>query len=96
MKSGATIFVVLACVGLILAGIGSAVMPQAKADGILVAIVGYGLIALGSGFLATSKGRHPAWGLLGLLTPMGLVFLCVLQDAANREGQTSAQPPAAG
>ena len=92
MKSGATIFVVLACVGLLLAGIGSAVMPQAKGAGIVVAIVGYGLIALGSGFLATSKGRHPAWGLLGLLTPIGLVFLSVLQDASDKEKTTSAQP----
>ena len=91
-------FLVLGCLGLLLQGIGSALTTTAGGSdvqlglGIVVALIGALSIAIGSAFLAVGKGRSAWYGALGLLTPVGLLFLCVLEDfSPKRDGHTA--PP---
>jgi hypothetical protein len=41
------------------------------------------LLIAGLAFYAKAKGRHPAWGLLGLLSFIGLILLACLSDHAK-------------
>jgi hypothetical protein len=91
-------FLVLGCLGLVLQGVGSALTTTAGrsdallASGIVVTVLGALAVALGSSFLAVGKGRSPWYGALGLLTPIGLLFLCVLEDFGAKPGGPA--PPA--
>jgi len=78
-------FLVLGCLGLLLQGIGSAMVAASRRDdvqglGILVSILGALAIGIGGSFLAAGKGRTLWFGVLGVISPLGLLFLCVLQD----------------
>ena len=53
---------------------------QAGAIGGVVAIGGTLLVAVGLCFYARYKGRSPLWGLLGLLSCVGILLLAVLPD----------------
>jgi len=46
-------------------------------------LVGTGLLLLGLGFYAASKGRSPAWCALGLLGIIGFIVLACLTDLAG-------------
>ncbi len=50
----------------------------------LIALVGTGVLMLGLGWIAKSKGRTPLWGLLGVFSILGPVVLYVLPDAHNK------------
>jgi predicted Zn finger-like uncharacterized protein len=50
--------------------------------GLLVSLVGTGLLMAGLAFYALSKGRSPAWCLMGLLSIVGLIVLACLKDLA--------------
>jgi drug/metabolite transporter (DMT)-like permease len=85
MKVHHVAFLVLGCLGLLLQGIGTALFSEPghgdqEAIGILVALLGALCIGLGSSFHAVGKGQSPWFGLLGILSPIGLLFLCVLAD----------------
>jgi len=54
-----------------------------KTIGILVALIAHVLIAVGATFFAIGKRRSPWFGLLGLLSPIGLLFLAVLDQDSN-------------
>lgn len=54
--------------------------------GVLVALLAHVLVAVGAAFHAAGKNRSPWFGLLGLLTPIGLLFLTVLEDKSTLEG----------
>ncbi len=45
--------------------------------GIMLA-VGIGLLMVGLAFYARSKGRHPAWCILGILSLLGLLIIVLL------------------
>ena len=90
-------FLVLGCLGLLLQGVGLALMETAGRDvgvgvGILVSLLGAAALAAGSCFLAVGKGQSPWFGLLGLLAPIGLLFLCVLEDRSPRQGAGTTAP----
>jgi drug/metabolite transporter (DMT)-like permease len=91
-------FLVLGCLGLLLQGIGSALTAAAGRNdtllwlGILVAVLGAVAIAAGSSFLAIGKGQSPWFGLWGLLSPVGLLFLCVLEDRSPKQGVETTPP----
>jgi len=52
-----------------------------------VLLVGTVLLIFGLAFYAKAKGRHPAWGLMGLLSLIGIIVLGCLKDLAP-EGRT--------
>jgi hypothetical protein len=60
--------------------------PRAKADdslvlpGVAVAVVGTVLLIIGLSMYAKAKGHNPAWGLMGLLSIIGLIVLAALPD----------------
>lgn len=74
--------------GIILQWVGFAVGQVAEVEADLgLALVALamqltGTIALivGLAFYAKAKGRNPAWGLLGLLTILGIIALALLKD----------------
>jgi hypothetical protein len=47
---------------------------------LLVALAGTVLLIAGLSFYAKAKGRSPAWGLMGLLSIIGLIVLACLKD----------------
>ena len=53
----------------------------------LVSLVGAILFLVGLAFYAKAKGRHPAWGLVGLLSLIGLIVLVCLKDTSIDELQ---------
>jgi len=55
-----------------------------RALGIVLGLLAHILVAVGAGSYAVGKGRSPWFGLLGLLTPIGLLFLAVLEDRGVR------------
>ena len=61
--------------------------------GALAALAGTGLLFVGLAFYAKAKGRHPAWGVFGLIGLPGLLVLACLKDLAK---QPAAVQPAAG
>lgn len=60
--------------------------PRVKQDtslelpGLGLALVGTVLLIIGLGLYAKSKGHHGAWGLMGLLSIIGLIVLACLPD----------------
>jgi hypothetical protein len=68
--------------GLILQIVGFVLQRSAgkEALGLVVALLGTALLVTGLGFYALSRGRNPAWCLLGLLGIIGLVALALLKD----------------
>jgi len=94
MKTHNAAFLVLGCLSLLLQGIGSALIQVRSSGntacglGIFVIILGALAMAIGASFLAAGKGRSLRFGLLGLLSPLGLLFLCVLEDRSS--GQAAA------
>jgi len=51
--------------------------------GVMVA-AGIGLLTIGLAFYARSKGRHPAWCLLGILSVLGLLIIVLLPTKHER------------
>jgi len=47
---------------------------------LLVSVAGTVLLLVGLGYYAKAKGHSPVWGLLGLLSCVGIVVLAVLPD----------------
>lgn len=88
-------FVVIGCIGLLLNGIGAGLIADSQQSGyyrgsdtelgigVLLAILGPLVVAAGSVFLALGRGRSWKYGLLGLLAPIGLLFLCILEDHSS-------------
>ena len=71
--------ILLQCAGFVLRG--SPDDPNAL--GSLLLLVGGGLLIAGLAFYAQAKGRHPAWGLMGFLSIIGLIVLACLEDHAT-------------
>lgn len=69
--------IVLQIVGALM---GRDIIPGGETVGLIVQIAGTILLIVGLSFYARAKGRHPAWGLLGLLSIIGLIVLAVLPD----------------
>jgi len=46
----------------------------------LVGLLGIALLIVGLAYYAKAMGRHPAWGLLGLLSLLGILALMLLKD----------------
>lgn len=55
-------------------------IPGGSPLGLVVQVVGTVLLIVGLSFYARAKGHHPAWGLMGLLSIIGLIVLAVLPD----------------
>lgn len=52
-----------------------------KAEGYpLITLVGSILLLVGLAYYAKGKGRHPAWGLFGLLSIIGVIILACMKD----------------
>ena len=47
------------------------------------AIGGFFLLIIGLGYYAQAKGRHPAWGLLGFMSIIGMVILGLSKDMSD-------------
>ena len=54
--------------------------------GRLVALVGLVLFIVGLCYYAKAKGREATWGLMGLLSLIGLIVLACLKDRSGGEG----------
>ena len=88
-------FLVFGTAGMVLQAVGSVLIKSSYDDrlrsvhnlqvglGISIVILGSLLVGVGAAFLAVGKNRRPWFGLLGLASPVGLLFLAVLQ---NRTG----------
>ncbi len=96
-------FLVLGVVSMVLQGIGNALIvisidargPLEEVGlgvGITLAILAPVLMAIGGSIYCAGKNRTAWLGLLGLLSPLGLLFLAVLEDRTvqpNRDGAHS-------
>lgn len=60
--------------------------PENASTGLAVAVIGSVLLIVGLALYAMAKGRSPAWGLMGLLSIIGLIVLAMLQDYAPSGG----------
>ncbi len=58
----------------------------------IISLVGAVLLIVGLGYYAKSKGRHPAWCLLGLLSILGIIILALLQDKSSETGTQDIRP----
>lgn len=65
---------------------------SASALGAVVLVAGLAVFAWGCSMYAQGKGHHPAFGLLGLLSLIGLLVLLSLED---RHPEQKAVPPVA-
>ena len=91
-------FLILGFLGLLLQGVGSAMvtvsMSERRADetvlgiGVFLLVLGPIVLGAGSAIYAAGKNRTPFFGLLGLVSPLGLLFLAILQD---RSGQSDSE-----
>jgi membrane protein implicated in regulation of membrane protease activity len=54
--------------------------------------IGIGLLAVGLMYYARAKRRHPAWGLFGLLSIVGLLVLACLSDRGKEEQPKPGDP----
>ena len=91
MKTHNWAFIVLGCLGLLLQGIGSALAGVGRKDeevalSVLIIVLGGLAMGIGGSFLAAGKGRSLWFGLLGVISPLGLLFLCVLEDRSLKQG----------
>ena len=59
---------------------GSEVDPALAFSGCGVTLFGTALLMVGPAYYAKSRGRHPAWCLMGFLSCLGLIFLAFLKD----------------
>lgn len=96
-------FLVFGTAGMLLQTVGIVLLKSAYDDrlrsvhyllvslGISVLILGGLLLGIGGAFFAVGKNRRPWFGLLGLASPVGLLFLAVLQ---NRTGMKQDGPHA--
>lgn len=57
----------------------------------LITLVGLVLLAVGLAYYAKAKGRHPAWGLCGLLSIIGLLILACLSDRAKENAAVTVE-----
>ncbi len=53
--------------------------------GVVAELVGTVLLMVGLALFARAKARHPAWGLLGLLTIWGLIAFACIKDLHSEE-----------
>ena len=73
-------------IGLILQIIGNVlvgpedVVGRAPLIGVFLLIIGLGFFIWGCMSYSKGKGHHPAWGLLGLLSIIGLIVLVLSPD----------------
>ena len=51
----------------------------------LIQLVGAGFVIVGLSYYAMAKGRTPAWGLMGILSIVGLIVLACLKDLDKSE-----------
>ena len=58
--------------------------PAVSLPAMLVMLLGTGLLIAGLAFYAKAKGRNPAWGLMGLLSIIGLIVLACLPDLEKK------------
>lgn len=49
-------------------------------------LIGIAVVVVGLANYAKSKGRHPAWSLLGLLSCVGVVVVALLKDRLDEAG----------
>jgi hypothetical protein len=82
--------IVLQLLGNVMYRTGGVVAPQGQAETghplwLLVALVGTVLLIAGLSFYAKAKGRSPAWGLMGLLSIIGLIVLACLKDRSPQQ-----------
>lgn len=67
--------------GLILQVIGHSIRVGGNEGlGLTIALIGGVLLIVGLSFYARAKGYHGAWGLLGLLSCLGLLILALMPD----------------
>lgn len=59
---------------------GSEPDPLLTLSGCGITLVGTGLLMVGLAYYAKSRGRHPVWCLMGLLSCIGLIVLALLKD----------------
>jgi len=57
-------------------------------DELLLGVLGTLLLVVGFAYYAKSRGRHPARGLFGLLSIVGLLVLACLSDRAKDKEPT--------
>jgi hypothetical protein len=55
-------------------------VPGEKLVGSLILLVGTVLLVIGMAYYAKAKGRHPAWGLMGLLSLFGALLVESLRE----------------
>ena len=55
-------------------------IPSPEAVGFLILLVSTILLIVGLSFYAKAKGHHPAFGLLGFLSIIGLIILAIMPD----------------
>ena len=58
--------------------------PGASPAWTAAVLLGTVLLIAGLAFYARAKGRNPAWGLMGLLSLVGLIILALLKDHARQ------------
>ena len=51
----------------------------------LIQLVGAAFVIVGLSYYAKAKGRTPAWGLMGILSIVGLIVLACLKDLDKSE-----------
>jgi uncharacterized membrane protein len=76
---GVGIGLVLQIIGNVLAGPGDAI-GRAPLIGFFLLLIGLGFFIWGCMSYSKGKGHHPAWGLLGLLSIIGLIVLVLFPD----------------
>ena len=55
--------------------------------GLAATITGAAFLVVGVYYLARSKGRHPAWAILGLLSLVGWILVAFLEDTTQNVGE---------
>ncbi len=53
----------------------------------MLVLLGTVLLIIGLVYYAKAKGRHPAWGIMGLLSIIGLIVLALLKDRSTATGE---------
>ena len=55
----------------------------------ILSILGSIALIVGLAFYAKAKARHPAWGLLGLLSILGMIILALIPDKSSDQSTKS-------
>jgi len=66
--------------------------PFIKALGWVMLLVGFGLMMIGLAFYVRSKGRNPAWCILGILSILGLLIIVLLPAKPEKIKETTLKP----